>query len=134
MNKPYEDPAVYEVIRAWCASCGYARPSDGDCMALAAALSPTRTACKGMNCAASAANGFTHSPECLAEHSAAIDGLKRPWPMEEQPDGTMVPVDPSDISPVGAIEVVVEEWEGNGRANADAAMDRIADLVREAKP
>lgn len=74
MNKPYEDPAVYQVIRAWCASLGYARPSDGDCMALSAALSPTPTACKGMNCAASADNGFAHSPECLVEHSAAIDG------------------------------------------------------------
>lgn len=30
-----------EIIRAWCASCGYATPSDGDCIALAAALNPT---------------------------------------------------------------------------------------------
>lgn len=39
--------------------------------------------------------------------------------------------DDAPTSPIAAIELVVEKWEGNGRVNADAAMGRIADLIRE---
>jgi hypothetical protein len=30
----------HDIIRAWCASCGMPAPSEGDCIALAAALTP----------------------------------------------------------------------------------------------
>lgn len=31
----------HEIIRAWCASCGMPAPSNGDCIALVAALTPS---------------------------------------------------------------------------------------------
>lgn len=33
-------PTPAEIIRTWCASCGYAAPSNGDCLALERALIP----------------------------------------------------------------------------------------------
>ncbi|MDQ0022942.1 hypothetical protein J2X90_000728 [Variovorax paradoxus] len=32
--------AQHEIIRAWCASCGMPEPSNGECIALVAALNP----------------------------------------------------------------------------------------------
>jgi len=32
--------AQHDIIRAWCASCGMPKPTNGQCIALVAALSP----------------------------------------------------------------------------------------------
>lgn len=36
--------SAQEIIRAWCASCGYAEPSNGDCIALESAMSGATSA------------------------------------------------------------------------------------------